>query len=86
MDLGNTQITDAGLLHLEKLDGLTYLGLMEARITDATLIRLVEQLPRLTRLDLVACFEISDHAITTLQQQSIRGLSVLKPTSGLDTL
>ena len=40
LDLGRTQITDAGLAHLSALTGLQFLNLMDTQITDAGLAHL----------------------------------------------
>ena len=43
--LSDTQITDAGLVHLEGLTSLTWLFLSRTQITDAGLAKLKETLP-----------------------------------------
>lgn len=75
LELSDTQITDSGLLHLEKLTELWYLGLSRTRVTDAGLAH-VASLHQLHALDLDGC-RISDAGLVHLKElKQLEQLSV----------
>ncbi len=66
VSLFGTQITDAGLVHLERLPGLEWLGLSNTQITDAGLVHL-EGLTSLQSLGLIDT-QITDAGVTKLKE------------------
>ena len=61
-----SQVTDAGLMHLERLAQLHYLCLADAQVTDAGLAHL-KGLPSLKRLDLLGT-QVTDAGVAELEQ------------------
>jgi len=72
LDLGGTQVTDAGLEHLEGLTNLEVLGLAGTRVTDAGLERL-KGMTSLRRLELhrvknAPYMQVTDEGVKKLQE------------------
>jgi len=66
LNLGNTNITDAGVVHLKPLKNLTRLQLHNTKITDAALVNLKE-MTKLASLNIYGCAAITDAGLEHLK-------------------